>query len=135
MIILLAGIFGPYFYVIQYSQFRGVSADLAFYVLSSMSAGGVGGRIIIPFFADTIGLFNILAPVAFLSGLSCLAIGLRARSLAALLVFSVLYGLFSGAYITVVAPCVAQISKIDQVGARVGIMYSLLSIPYARILF
>jgi MFS family permease len=94
-----------------------------------MSAGGVGGRIVLPFFADTIGRFNILAPVAFLSGLSCLAIGLHAQSLATLLIFSVLYGLFSGAYITVVAPCVAQISKLDQVGARVGMMYSLLSIP------
>jgi MFS family permease len=94
-----------------------------------MSAGGVGGRIVLPFFADIIGRFNVLAPVAFLSGLSCLAIGLHAQSLATLLIFSVLYGLFSGAYITVVALCVAQISKLDQVGARVGMMYSLLSIP------
>jgi MFS family permease len=129
MISLLAGIFDPYFYVIQYSQFRGVPANLAFYMLSSMSAGGVGGRIALPFFADTIGRFNILALVAFLSGFSCLAIGLQAKSLPTLLVFSVLYGLFSGAYITVVAPCVAQISKLDQVGSRVGMMYSLLSIP------
>jgi MFS family permease len=124
-----SGIFGPYFYIIQYSQFRGVSPNLTFYFLSSMSAGGIGGRIAIPFFADTVGRFNILAPVAFLSGVSCLAIGLTAKSPAMLLVFSLLYGLFSGAYITVVAPCVAQISELDEVGARVGMMYSLLSVP------
>lgn len=84
-----------------------------------MSAGGIVGRVALPFLADTIGRFNIMAPVTFLSGLSCLAIGLRASSFATLLVFSILYGVFSGASITTIAPCVAQISRLDQVGVRV----------------
>jgi MFS family permease len=125
----MTGIFGPYFYIIQYSQFRGVSANIAFYVLSSMSAGGVAGQVILPFCADAIGRFNILTIIAFLSGLSCLAIGVIAKSLSMLLIFSTLYGLFSGAYIAIVAPSVAQISSLGQVGSRVGMMYSLLSIP------
>ena len=52
-----------------------------------------------------------------------------APSLASIVAFAAVYGFLSGAFISVVTPCVAQISPAGRVGARVGMLYSAISIP------
>lgn len=102
---------------------------MAFYVLAVMNGGGVLGRIAPAYLSDTIGRFNLLTPCAFLSGLLCLVFWLFAKSLVSLMLFAALYGFFSGAFISVITPCVAQISDIRQIGIRIGMLYSIISFP------
>ncbi|KAH7913362.1 MFS general substrate transporter [Hygrophoropsis aurantiaca] len=123
------GLFTPFFYIEEYTQDLSISPEIAFYVLSVMNAGGVFGRIAPAYLSDVIGRFNLLTPTAFLSGLSCLVFWMFSESLAAVMGFAAVYGFFSGAFISVITPCVAQISDIREIGTRIGVLYTLISLP------
>lgn len=97
-----------------------------------MNAGGTFGRVAPAYLSDTIGRFNLLTPCAFLSGVCTLVLWLCAsKTVAGVMVYAALYGFFSGAFISVVTPCVAQISDIREIGIRIGVLYSIISFPYA----
>ncbi|KAF9448785.1 MFS general substrate transporter, partial [Macrolepiota fuliginosa MF-IS2] len=123
------GLYIPFFYVAEYAEHLNISPRLAFYVLSVMNAGGIFGRIAPAYISDTIGHFNLLAPAAFLSGLSTLALWLNVKNLAGLMAFAAIYGFLSGAFVSVLTPSIACISERGQVGTRMGMLYSVTSIP------
>ena len=127
------GIFIPFFYIVEYAKFLSISDDMAFYILAVMNAGGLLGRIAPAYLADKVGRFNLLVPSAFLSGLSCLVFWFFAKSLVAVMMFSVVYGFLSGSFVSVINPCVAQISHMSQMGTRIGLLYSIISIPWVFI--
>ncbi|KAJ4494542.1 major facilitator superfamily domain-containing protein [Lentinula edodes] len=129
LVALGACCFVPYFYVVDYAQSLGISSHMAFVVLALMNAGGVFGRVAPAILSDSIGRFNLLAPTSFLAGFLILISWMFARTLSTLIVFSILYGFFSGAFISVITPCVAQISDIREIGMRIGLMYSIISFP------
>ncbi|KAF9465811.1 MFS general substrate transporter [Collybia nuda] len=123
------GLFIPFFYIVEYAQHISLSPQMSFYVLAVMNAGGVFGRIAPAYLSDTVGRFNLLTPSAFFSGLSCLVFWMFAKSLVSLMLFAAAYGFFSGAFISVLTPCVAQISDIRQIGTRIGMLYTIISFP------
>ncbi|KAG1739447.1 MFS general substrate transporter [Suillus paluster] len=124
------GLFTPFFYIVSYAEDRAlVSEQTAFYVLSVMNAGGIFGRIVPAILSDKIGRFNLLIPAAFLAGLSCLVFWMLAKTMIAVMTFAAVYGFLSGAFISVITPCVAQISDINEIGSRMGALYTLISLP------
>ncbi|KAF7345139.1 putative transporter MCH4 [Mycena sanguinolenta] len=123
------GLFIPFFYIIDYGNHLAIPAQMSFIVLAVMNTGGVVGRIAPAWLSDIFGRFNLLAPAAFLSGLLCVVFWLFARSLVPLMLFAAAYGFTSGAFISVITPCVAQISDIQQIGSRIGLLYSIISFP------
>jgi len=124
------GFFIPFFYIVDYARHLSISEHTSFYVLAVLNAGGVLGRIAPAALSDAIGCFNLLAPSAFLCGLSCIILWfVTAKSLATLMLFAAIYGFFSGSFISLVNPCVAQISHIRQIGTRIGMLYTMLSFP------
>lgn len=107
---------------------------LSTYVLAIMNAGGLVGRIAPAALSDSIGRFNILFPCALLSGVSCLALWLPASYVSAPggrialeVTFALSFGFFSGGFIALINPCIAEISKIEEVGSRIGLFYCLIS--------
>ncbi|TFK48836.1 MFS general substrate transporter [Heliocybe sulcata] len=123
------GIFIPFFYIVSYSSAHSFSLATSFYLLSVMNAGGVLGRIAPAALSDAIGRFNLLVPSALLSGVMCLAVWLNAHTREGIIAFAFLYGFFSGAFISGINPCVAQISEMREVGTRMGTLYTLVSLP------
>lgn len=123
------GIFIPFFYIVEYAKSLSIPDHMAFYTLAVMNAGGVLGRIAPAYLSDRLGRFNLLIPSAFLSGLLCLVFWLFAKSLVSIMLFSVFYGFVSGSFVSVVTPCVAQISEMAQMGTRIGMLYSIISFP------
>ncbi|KAJ7779428.1 MFS general substrate transporter [Mycena maculata] len=123
------GLFIPFFFIVDYAQDLAIPARMNFYVLAVMNAGGVIGRIAPAYLSDRIGRFNLLVPAAFLSGLLCVLFWIFAKSLVPLMLFAAAYGFSSGAFISVITPCVAQISDIRQIGSRIGILYTIISFP------
>jgi len=123
------GIFTPYFYIADYTQSLNVSSNTAFCVLSIMNAGGTFGRIAPAWLSDKIGRFNLLCPSAFLCGFTCLVFWMFAKDSVSIAVFAAVYGFLSGALISVINPCVAQISDMREIGTRIGALYTLISVP------
>ncbi|KAF8875300.1 MFS general substrate transporter [Infundibulicybe gibba] len=123
------GLFVPFFYIVDYAHHVSIPESKVFYVLAVMNAGGVVGRIAPAYLSDGLGRFNLLTPAAFLSGLSCLVFWMFTRSMVSVMLFAAVYGFFSGAFISLVTPCVAQISDIAQIGTRIGMLYTIISFP------
>ncbi|KAH9919157.1 MFS general substrate transporter [Epithele typhae] len=128
-ILVCLGLFIPFFYIVDYSTAHGVAPQTAFYVLSVMNAGGILGRLVPPVLSDALGRFNIIIPCALFTGLSMLLFWPFATSLVAIMLFAAVYGFFSGAFNALVIPVVAQISDIREIGTRVGVLYTIISVP------
>ncbi|KAK7027750.1 MFS general substrate transporter [Favolaschia claudopus] len=123
------GLFIPFFYIVDYAHDLAIPSRMSFIVLAVMNAGGVIGRIAPAYLSDKIGRFNLLVPAAFFSGLLCVLFWVFSRTLVPLTIFAASYGFTSGAFISVLTPCVAQISDIRHIGSRIGILYSVISFP------
>ncbi|RDX44144.1 MFS general substrate transporter [Lentinus brumalis] len=124
------GLFIPFFYIADYAQDHGLSANTAFYIISALNGGGIIGRLAPPLVSDVVGRFNVITPCAFLLGMSALVFWIFAKTLVSILLFAILYGFLSGAFIAMLIPCVAQISegeKLKEIGTRIGMLYSIVS--------
>jgi MFS family permease len=121
--------FIPNIYIVDYANTLAVSPAVAFAVLPALNGGSILGRVLPALLADKLGRFTLLVPASFLSGLACLALWLTASGAAGVIAFAIAYGFCSGAFTALVTPCVAQISDQAQLGTRMGVLYTILSIP------
>ncbi|KAF5358685.1 hypothetical protein D9758_007655 [Tetrapyrgos nigripes] len=150
------GLFIPIFYLSSFAhEMLSVSSSSSFLIVTALNGGGIFGRIAPSILSDRLGHFNLLAPTAFLSGLLVLTGWLIPASKAeellsylrstndldsepseahglfvTVVVFAVLYGVFSGAFISLINPCVVKTTKdVTVVGRRIGFFYSVISFP------
>ncbi|KAL7906101.1 major facilitator superfamily domain-containing protein [Trichoderma velutinum] len=128
-LLIIAGFFCfsyGFFAIITYLPVQalnaGMSADLVQYLLPILNAGSLFGRLSAGIIGDKIGRFNVFIVVCFLSGIWVLALWLPDSSDPALIAFAVLFGLFSGAYVSLITPMVAQIAPLRELGFRSGIV-------------
>ncbi|QRW12306.1 transporter MCH4 [Ceratobasidium sp. AG-Ba] len=123
--LVLLGLFFPIFYTQLFAIVHGLDKNLAFYSLAILNAASVLGRTIPNFIADKHGPFNLLIPCSAISGVLIFAM-FGIKSSGALIVFSILYGFFSGAYISLVIPLVASLARdISEIGIRLGIGFAV----------
>ncbi|KAL9110111.1 MAG: hypothetical protein Q9227_005305 [Pyrenula ochraceoflavens] len=122
------GMFIPFTYIILSGTANGMSASLAGYLVPILNAASVIGRTLPPYLADKYGRFNVMICVAYFCGIVCLGLWLPARANAPIIVFAGLFGFGSGAAVGLGPAMVAQISKIQQIGTRVGTLFLLNSI-------
>ena len=66
--------------------------------------------------------------MCFFSGTIVLALWLPAAANAPIIIFAALYGLGSGAFVSLNPAMIAQISNIRQIGVRLGTEFAILSI-------
>ncbi|KAJ7672831.1 major facilitator superfamily domain-containing protein [Mycena rosella] len=120
--------FNPFFYVGRYGAVaNGGASTLTPYYLTIMSAAAIVGRIGPAFIADRVGRFNVITLSTLLSGVLILALWYTSTAQPNLIAFSALYGLSSGPFFALLSPCVAQISPIEEVGARMGMVFVFMS--------
>lgn len=123
------GLFVPINYIIAEAQYHGMSIDLAQYLLSVLNAASFFGRIVPGYIADKIGNFNVMIVTCFCTGIIVLALWIPATGNAAIIVFAVLYGLFSGAFFSQAPAVVAQITTdMRLIGVRTGTFFAIISI-------
>ncbi|KAK1590515.1 major facilitator superfamily transporter [Colletotrichum navitas] len=116
------GIFVPINYIQVQALAAGMDPDLAQYLISMLNAGSLFGRIASGILGDKIGKYNIFVLVGFLTPIWMLALWIPAKTDGAIIAFAVLFGFCSGAYVSLVAPLIAQISPIQEIGFRTGIV-------------
>ncbi|KAL4883140.1 major facilitator superfamily domain-containing protein [Aspergillus karnatakaensis] len=100
----------------------GMQEELVPYLLPILNAGSLFGRLFAGFASDKIGKYNIFIIVCYASALTILAVWLVSSTTAALIVFAVTFGFFSGAYVSLITPLVMQISPMEELGFRTGIL-------------
>jgi hypothetical protein len=94
----------PQFYIQVFAQSHGLSANLSFYTLSIVNTASVFGRVLPNFLADHFGVFNLLVTSSAACGITILC-WIPATDTAGVIVFAILYGFFSGAFISLSPGC------------------------------
>lgn len=119
------GLYFPFFYAPIYgARVAGLGDDIAFYLLPVLNAGSIFGRIIPGLTADKIGSLNTIIPCSMACAMLAFA-WLGITNAAGMWVFSVIYGFFSGAIVSLPPTIVAKISPdISLVGTRMGMSFT-----------
>jgi MFS family permease len=100
-----------------------MSTNLSSYLLSILNAASIFGRILPGIVADKVGRFNVMIITTAFSAVIVLALWLPSKGNAPILVFCVLYGFSSGAFVSMGPSLIAQISPIRQIGVRSGTLF------------
>jgi predicted MFS family arabinose efflux permease len=83
------------------------------------------GRLASGFAADKYGKYNVFIVVCYITGIVFLALWLPASGNGAIIKFAVLFGFFSGSYVSLIRALVVQISPPKEIGFRTGLVFSL----------
>lgn len=116
------GFFPPINYIELQAISAGMSSSLAQYLIPILNAGSLFGRLLAGIFGDKIGRYNIFVIVCYFSALWVLALWIPGMGTAAEIAFAVLFGFFSGAYVSLITPLVLAISPFQELGFRTGIV-------------
>ncbi|KAF7372176.1 MFS general substrate transporter [Mycena venus] len=116
------GLFIPIFYIQLYAVKNNASEAIQTYSVAILNAAGFFGRTIPMIFSDLWGPLNVILPLTFISGsLSFAFIG--AKTNGGLMVFVILYGFFSGGFVSLSVPASASFSRnVGEIGTRIGFM-------------
>jgi len=120
------GLYIPFFYIQSYAISEGImSGDIAFYMLPVLNASSIWGRIIPNFIADKTGPLNVIIPGTMAT---CVVVfgWIGIHSTTALIVFCILYGFFSGLFVSIPPTVVLKLSPdTGDVGTRMGMSFAL----------
>jgi predicted MFS family arabinose efflux permease len=118
----------PFFYIQNYAIGKGISADgMGFYLLSIITTGSVFGRVFPNFFANRVGPFNIVFLCTIICGALMFAL-VNLTGLAGMVVVSLLYGFFSGAFVSLPPTCFVRLSPDRSlIGTRMGMGYAVMT--------
>jgi MFS family permease len=97
------------------------------YISASLTYPSIFGRIIPGVLADKVGKFNMQSLWCLVAAILVLALGLPASGNAAYIAFAALYGFASGAFVSLLPAQIAHISKVEQIGIRVGVVFACIS--------
>lgn len=130
MFFLTFGIFVPITYIPVGALATGnVSASLANYTVSILNALSLFGRLLSGWASDRIGKYNAFIVSCYAAGIVVLALWIPGTSKSATIAFAALFGFFSGAYVSLIASLVAQVSPHKEMGYRTGMVFLVASIP------
>lgn len=126
-----AGLYIPFFYLNEYATSQSnLAPELALHMLPILSAGSVLGRIVPAFFADKCGFLRVLTTTTFIASIIAFCwIALGSASTGAFVIWALLYGAFSGTFVSLQTPTVASITPdLRMVGGRIGMSNFCLAI-------
>jgi MFS family permease len=95
------------------------------------SATSIPGRILPSYLGDRYGHFNVITICAFVTGGSMLVLWLPFSyhpSSAGIIVFAAIYGFVSGAFVSLLMPCVAKVGTLDTIGQRFGTFQTVIGL-------
>ncbi|KAF8933678.1 hypothetical protein BGZ52_007041 [Haplosporangium bisporale] len=123
-IFVVSGYFTPFYYINSYAVQHGVDASSAALMVGLMNGSSAIGRIVMGFVSDRIGSINALLISTFAASLTILLIWTFAKTAAVMFVFSILYGLCCGAYLSSTVSVTAAICGLERLAVVTGIIYA-----------
>ncbi|KAK9366676.1 major facilitator superfamily domain-containing protein [Lipomyces kononenkoae] len=123
---VFVGVFIPFYYVQSFAVDKNIFDEYAaFYMLSVMCAGSVFGRILPNFVADKVGPLNMMVPFTICTAIMAF-VWPAVNSPGGCIVFCILYGFFSGAFISLPPPILATLCPdMRLVGTRMGMSFAI----------
>ncbi|KAA8911277.1 major facilitator superfamily domain-containing protein [Sphaerosporella brunnea] len=125
--LVFLGLYVPYFFIVSWLGDSGLDLGFeSYYILSIMNAGGIPGRLIPSIIADVFRA-PLLVQVLNLTIGAGMTIGwLKMRTTGPIIVYAATYGFASGAFLSLVAACVASLTKdMRYLGARMGLTFAV----------
>ncbi|KAK2740298.1 hypothetical protein FQN57_006178 [Myotisia sp. PD_48] len=114
------GIYTPFFFLPSFAIEKGVSVDWSFYIMPMFNCGSFIGRIVCSRLTFYIGRYNTVLISIIISGIMTFC-WVACTSLASILVFSVIFGFFSGAMIGLFPTTIAMTAPHpNQIGTYIG---------------
>ena len=128
-LVCFMGLYVPFFYIQYFSVSTGVTDNnLGFYLLAILNTASVAGRIVPNFVADKTGPFNMIVPCGFAAGVIIFGL-IGTHSVAAIIVISILYGFFSGTFVSLPPACFVLLSpNRGLIGTRMGMGFAVIAI-------
>lgn len=121
-------VFIPYTYLSTFAIHAGMEHQYAYRLIALLNAGAIPGRALPGYVADRFGAFNTMSATSLFCSILIFALWLTVGSNeVAITAFSVLFGFWSGAAISLTPVCVACVCKIEDYGKRNGTTFSLAS--------
>ncbi|KFY86544.1 hypothetical protein V500_07565 [Pseudogymnoascus sp. VKM F-4518 (FW-2643)] len=122
------GILTPIFFLPSYSEAQGMSRNLAWYSISILNAGSLIGRLGAGFLAAHWSEYSILTASSAICGILIFC-WCRIVSNAAILVFSALFGVFSGVVVGMFASTIAHIAPHpSEIGTYIGMAVGIFGV-------
>ena len=117
------------FYLSYVAEARHItSTKIAFYIVSIFNAGSTFGRTVPNALSDTVGVFNLIAPCALITGVLILCM-MAVKSEAAIVVVAILIGFFSGVLIAMPPVCFVKLTHDKtKIGTRVGMGFGMAAV-------
>ncbi|KAH8649808.1 major facilitator superfamily domain-containing protein [Xylariales sp. PMI_506] len=107
----------------------GVNEDLAQYLIALLNAGSLFGRLSAGIAADKIGNYNTFGSACYVTSILGLAMWIPSSTQSTVIAYAVLFGFFSGAYVSLIGAVVAQISPPREIGFRTGLVFLVSAVP------
>ncbi|KAI0309091.1 MFS general substrate transporter [Amylostereum chailletii] len=121
---VVQGVFFPLFYLQLYCDQHGIDRTFGFYSLTILSSASFIGRLAGGAVVNRCGVFNVMSSCSFACSILVFAM-LGLENVAGITVWAVVYGFFSGAYITLLGPMLSSLATdVSEVGARIGIAFT-----------
>ncbi|KAF7302289.1 MFS general substrate transporter [Mycena indigotica] len=121
------GVYMPLIYVQLYAVQHSVGANLAFYSIAIMNGTSAFGRVAANYLADIYSPFGLQVFCTLGTAATIWAV-LGIHDSGSLIVVSIFYGIFSGAWLALSLACLASLARTpDEVGARAGIALAFAS--------
>lgn len=119
------GLYTPFYYLPTYSVAKaGLTAEFSVYTIPIANALSTFGRIFPNYLADKTGPINMMAPCAIISGLLSFC-WIRMSTEGSVIVFALLYGFFTGSFVSLPPTCVITLSPhLGIVGTRMGMLFA-----------
>ncbi|KAH9839720.1 MFS general substrate transporter [Rhodofomes roseus] len=121
------GLYTVLTYIDISAQGTSVPENLSFYLLPIANAGSLVGRVAAGLLADKYGPLNVITPANVVAGIMTYAWPF-AGGTAGYIVIAILYGMASGIFASLVAKPIVSMGEIKDVGARVGMAFTLLAL-------
>lgn len=118
-----------YFNAPTLSTGNGLSANLIAYSVAILQAGSFIGRIAYGMLADRFGVGRVFGSIAFSTAITYYALWTPNTGPVGTCFGLWLFGCFSGAWFTLAASATAHISPPEELGSRIGMMWTSIAIP------
>ncbi|EFQ33698.1 major facilitator superfamily transporter [Colletotrichum graminicola] len=119
------GMFVPFTFIVAHATAHGMSPHLAQYLVCILNATSLFGRTVPNAIADKVGHFNVMIVMGALTSILILALWLPSTGNVPIILFASLFGISSGAGISLTPALCAKLSPIRDIGVRSGTVFTI----------